>query len=308
VGRPSDEPPDVFPSSVQSSCPLIEATDDNLEVVRNCMLIALSLIAALGAQDASALAEARAMDKEIQRLPNIPEAKRDAAFQEMLHRIRNEPKPYRLALASNLAVSAGEVATESATLQETADLLVDELQGSPESGADLALTSLAEFAFYRHIQVSLDAPLYRAKLAKLDDQARTRANADFTLTDMRGKSWHLKGLGGKVVLLNFWATWCPPCQREMADFQAMYNRFAAEGLLILAVTGEDLSTVKRYLAERPVTFSVLLDPSDVTKKQFLVEGLPHSVLYNREGKMVAQIPGPLTKQQLLNTLSQAGLR
>ena len=128
-----------------------------------------------------------------------------------------------------------------------------------------------------------------------------------SLTDTNGKPWHLKGLGGKVVLVNFWATWCLPCQREMADFQTNYNRFADQGLLILAVTGEDVATVKRYLADRPVTFCVLLDPSDVIK-QFLVDGLPHSVLYNREGKMVAQIPGPLTKQQLLDTFGQAGLK
>jgi peroxiredoxin len=275
--------------------------------VRGCILIALSVVEVLRAQEASALAEARAMDKEIQKLPDLL-AGRDAAFREMLRRIRSEPKQYRLALATNLAVSAGEVATESATLQETADLLVDELRVSPESGADLALTNLAEFAFYRSIRVSLDAPLYRAKLAKLDDQARTRAKADFTLTDASGRPWHLKDLGGRVVLVNFWATWCPPCQREMADFQAMHNRFADQGLLILAVTGEDVATVKRYLAERSVTFSVLLDPGDVTKKQFLVDGLPHSVLYNREGKMVAQIPGPLTKQQMLETLGQAGLK
>lgn len=87
--------------------------------MRSCILIALSVVAVLRAQQASTLADARAMDKEIQKLPNLPEAKRDAAFREMLHRIRSEPKQYRLALASNLAVSAGEVATESATLQET---------------------------------------------------------------------------------------------------------------------------------------------------------------------------------------------
>ncbi len=275
--------------------------------MRTCTLIALSFMTALIAQNTPALDEAKAMDNEIQKLPNLPEAAREAAFLQMLKGIRKEPKQYRLALASNLAVSAGEVATESATLQEIADLLVDELREKPTSGAELALTNLAGFAFYRHIRVSLDDPIYRAELAKIDDRARTRASADFTLTDTSGKRWHLKDLGGKVVLVNFWATWCPPCQREMADFQTMYNRFADKGLLILAVTGEEVATVKRYLADRPVTFCVLLDPGDVTKKQFLVDGLPHSVLYNREGKMVAQFPGPLTKQQLLDTLGQAGI-
>ena len=276
--------------------------------MRTWVLIALPFVLALSAEDPPELAKARAMDKEIQKLPDLPEKTRDAAFREMLQRIRKEPKEYRLALASNLAVSAGEAATESATLQETADLLVEEVREKPGNGAELAVKSLAEFAFYRHIRVALDAPVYRAELVKLDEQARTRANGDFTLKDTQGKAWRLKSLAGKVVLLNFWATWCPPCQREMPDFQTMYTRFAEQGLVILAVTGEDAATVKRYLAEHPVTFRVLLDPGGVTQKQFLIDGFPHSVLYDREGKMVAQIPGPLTTQQLLDTLGQAGLK
>jgi peroxiredoxin len=263
---------------------------------------------ALNAQDPPALADAKALDKEIQKLPNLTEPTRDTAFRKMVQRIRKEPKLYRLTLAANLAVSAGEVPTESATLQQTADLLVAEIRGQTVSAGDLALTSLAEFDFYRHIRVSLDAPLYHAELVKLGDKARIRGNTDFTLFDTDERTWHLKGLGGKVVLVNFWATWCPPCQREIPAFQAMYNRFADQGLLILAITGEDGAAVKRYLADHPVPFSVLLDPNDNTQKQFLVDGLPHSILYNREGKMVAQIPGPLTSRQLLDTIGQAGLK
>jgi hypothetical protein len=93
----------------------------------------------------------------------------------------------------------------------------------------------------------------------------------------------------------------------MAEFQTMYKRFADQGLLILAVTGEGRATVKSYLTEHPIAFSVLFDPGEITKKQSLIVGLPHSLLYNREGKMVAQIPSPLTEQQLLETLRQTGL-
>jgi peroxiredoxin len=276
--------------------------------MRTSVLIALLFVKALAAQDTPALAQAKAMDQEIQKLPDLPEATRDEAFREILLRISKQPKKYRLALATNLAVSAGEVSIESATLQATADLLVDELRNAPGSGAELSLTSLAEFAFYRHIRVSLDDPAYRADLMRMSEQAKIRANADFTLTDTNGKAWRLKDLGGRIVLLNFWATWCPPCQREMAEFQTAYNRFADQGLLILAVTGEDVATVKRYMADHSVTFCVLLDPADVTKKQFLVDGFPHSIIYNREGHMVAQIPGPPTTQQLLDLLGQAGLK
>jgi len=276
--------------------------------MRAWFVIVFSLMTALGAQDPPGLAEARVVDKEIQKLPNLPAATRDKAFREMLQRIRKEPPRYRLALASNLAVSAGEVSTESATLQAIADLLVDELNDEAGSGAELALKSLAEFVFYNHLRVSLTALLFRAELAKLDDQRRIRANADFTLTDTTGKAWHLKGLDGRVVLVNFWATWCAPCQREMAEFQEMYNRFSDKGLLILAVTGEDAATVNRYIAEKPLTFPLLLDPGDLTQKQFLVDGFPHSVLYNREGKLVAQFSGPPTTQQLLDAFGQAGLR
>jgi hypothetical protein len=180
--------------------------DVNLESMRSCVLILFSCFALLSAQGPDALTKAKALDKEIQKLPDLPAATRGGAFREMLQKIREEPKQYRLALASNLAVSAEEVATESATLQETADLLVEELPGNPSSGADLALTSLAEFAFYRHIRISLDTPLYRAKLVELESQAKVRADLDFTLADMSGKKWRLKDLGGKVVLVNFWAT------------------------------------------------------------------------------------------------------
>ena len=268
----------------------------------------LSFATACSAQDPPALAEARALNEHIQKLPDLPEVTRDAAFREMLQRIRKEPQQYRLTLASNLAVSAGEVAIDVTTLQKIANLLVEELRSNPGSNGSSAFKNLAEFAFYRQIHVSLDTPLYDAELAKLEDQARIRGSADFILHDTNGRRWHLKDLGGKVVLVNFWATWCAPCRREMADFQTMYNRFADQGFIILAVTGEDAATVKRYLADHPITFCVLLDPGDITRKQFLVDDLPHSLLYNREGTIIAQIPGPLTDQQLLDTLVQAGLK
>lgn len=170
----------------------------------------LSMFANLNAQDSAALNRAKAMDKEIQGLPNLPDATRNAAFREMVGQIREQPKQYSLVLASNLAVSAGEVAVAPAIVQQIADLLISELTRRPDKGSELAIDSLADFAFYRHIHVSFDSPRYRADLLKRQTEANVRAAADFTLLDAKGKQWHLRNLSGDVVLVNFWATWCPP--------------------------------------------------------------------------------------------------
>ena len=264
------------------------------------ILITLALAATLYAQDPQALASAKALYEEIRKLPDLPQTTRDAAFREMLDRIRKQPKQYRQALASNLAVSAGEVATEPATLQAIADLLIDEHATNPEG----SFPGLAELAFYYHVKVPLADPRYRAELSKLEDLATKRAAADFTLTDVSGKSWHLKGLTGKIVLVNFWATWCAPCRRELEDLQALNDR----GFLILAITNEDPATVKRFLTDHPLRYPILLDPGDTAKNAFQINGIPHTLLYNREGKLAAQLPGPFTKGQLLETLAQAGLK
>lgn len=255
------------------------------------------LILALAAQDPPELTNAKALYEEIRNLPDLPPPTRDAAFRAMLERIRKQPEQYRFKLASNLAVSAGEVATEPATLQAIADLLIDEHSGNPEA----AFPDLVELAFYYRVKVSLADSRYRTELSKLEDLAQKRAAADFTLRDLSGKLWHLKDLTGKIVLVNFWATWCAPCRRELEDLQALHDR----GLLILAITNEVPATVKHFLTDHPLRYPILLDPGDTAKNAFLINGIPHTLLYDRQGKMVAQIPGPFTKNQLLETLAQA---
>ncbi len=76
-----------------------------------------------------------------------------------------------------------------------------------------------------------------------------RQNADFTLSDLQGKAWHLQELRGKVVLVNFWATWCPPCRKEMPDLDALYNKFKDQGFVVLAISDEETAKVSPYIAE-----------------------------------------------------------
>ena len=87
-------------------------------------------------------------------------------------------------------------------------------------------------------------------MAKLEADDQHRNEANFTLTDLKGKAWTLKDLRGKVVLVNFWATWCPPCRKEMPDLETLNQRFGSQGLVILGISDEDAATVSPFIAEQ----------------------------------------------------------
>ena len=122
-------------------------------------------------------------------------------------------------------------------------------------GADYSYTQLANLARYEEIKVDLDTPPYKAALAKVDALEEKRAKVDFTLTDRDGKSWTRSALKGKVVLVNFWATWCPPCKKEMPDLDALYTRFKDKGLVILAISDEKGETCAAFLERALAYFS-----------------------------------------------------
>ena len=89
--------------------------------------------------------------------------------------------------------------------------------------------------------------------------------------------------------------------------EALYQRFGRQGLLILAVSDEAISKVQPFIAERKYTYPILLDPGRQVNKLFIVEGIPKSFLYNRDGKLVAEAIDRRTETQFLAMLKQAGI-
>jgi peroxiredoxin len=181
--------------------------------------------------------------------------------------------------------------------------MVDVLKTSPNASLYDALARLAR---YEHCQVLLDNAEYRAALAKLEADDQKRQDADFTLSDLSGKKWSLKSLRGKVVLVNFWATWCPPCRKEMPDMEELYQRFGPRGFVILAISDEEADKVQPFIDGQKYTYPVLLDPGRKVNELFVVEGIPKSFLYDRDGKLVAEAIDRRTKKQFLAMLKQAG--
>jgi thiol-disulfide isomerase/thioredoxin len=91
----------------------------------------------------------------------------------------------------------------------------------------------------------------------------------------------------KVVVLNFWATWCAPCRLEMPQFQTLYERYRDKGLQILAVNvQEDEKTVRDFLDQRTLSFPILLDREGLVAARYRVEAFPTTVVLDAEGKVV----------------------
>lgn len=117
---------------------------------------------------------------------------------------------------------------------------------------------------------------------------------DFTLKDMDGKNWRLSELRGKVVLINFWATWCPPCRRELPSLERLWRRLGNESFVVLAINvGEDADTVFAFtgLLEPAPTFPILLDRDSAVLGNWPVKGLPTTFVVDKKGRIVYRAVG-----------------
>jgi peroxiredoxin len=129
---------------------------------------------------------------------------------------------------------------------------------------------------------------------------------DFRLVDLEGKQQSLSQYRGKVVLVNFWATWCKPCTTEMPAMQTTYDRLHENGFVVLAINElEDEAKVREHIKQYNHTFPVLLDRDNKVANQFGVFGLPVSVFIDEKGVVREYIKGGLlTEQVILDTVAR----
>ena len=121
---------------------------------------------------------------------------------------------------------------------------------------------------------------------------RPVAAPDFTLEDLEGRSVSLKDLRGKVVFLNFWATWCVPCRREMPAMEQLHREYRGRGLAILAVDfRESKAQVKSFMDELRLTFPALLDAKGEVTFDYSARALPVTYLVDRDGKILWKTNG-----------------
>lgn len=116
---------------------------------------------------------------------------------------------------------------------------------------------------------------------------------NFTLPSLDGKSYTLGDLKGKVVFINFWATWCPSCREEMPSMERLYRKFKDKAFTILAVDiMERPETVERFVRKYKISFPILLDASGEISRQYRAISIPVTYIVDKRGKAVGKILGP----------------
>jgi cytochrome c biogenesis protein CcmG/thiol:disulfide interchange protein DsbE len=125
--------------------------------------------------------------------------------------------------------------------------------------------------------------------------SQTEKAPDFVLQTPDGRTVKLSDYRDQVVLLNTWATWCPPCRAEMPDLETYYRRHQGDGFVVLAVNNQESpGTVAAFLEEHEFTFPILLDPDGVVVKDYEIRALPTSFIIDRDGMVRGVWSGQLS--------------
>ncbi|MGA3079918.1 MAG: TlpA disulfide reductase family protein [Terracidiphilus sp.] len=252
------------------------------------------------------------INKQLESYRSIPADQRPPIFIKLAADIRVLPAgPKKVQLADSLVNETTEGDNGSEALQAAADTLAKSLAESPvpakKDQPPEPYTDLAKLVRFMHVDATLDDPLFVKAGQILAANDADAEKADFTLKDLDGKKVTLSQLRGKIVMVNFWATWCPPCRLEMPDLDLIYTHFQPQGLVVLAVTDESPFTAGSFIAKANYHLPVLLDSDRKVHKMFHITGIPTTFIFDREGKLIGETIDQTTQRQFLDILAKTDL-
>ena len=275
---------------------------------RTLLVIALLFAAPL----LFAQASESAITRDIGKLRSLSATERPKATVKIAANIKTLPAGQpKLQLADNLAHLVTEGDQGDDARQAVADALSQALAQSPvpekKGQPAMPYVDLARLVRYEHVNATLADPQFAQATKSLVDNDAEIEKADFTLKDLKGKKYTLSELRGKIVVVNFWATWCGPCRLEMPDLDLIYTHFQDQGLVVLSITDENPFKVNTFLGGASYHPPILFDSEGKVHKQFHIDGIPRTFVFDRQGKLVAEAIDQCSQRQFLVMLSNTDL-
>ena len=134
------------------------------------------------------------------------------------------------------------------------------------------------------------------------------AAQDFSLHDLKGRTFRLRNLRGKIVLLDFWASWCGPCRIDLPHIEALHDEYTREELVVLGVNGESETAARSFMEQQGYSFPSLVDQGHEVSRQYQATSLPTIVIVDEEGNVAAYLVGLQSESDLRRALAKAGLQ
>lgn len=174
-------------------------------------------------------------------------------------------------------------------------------------GSRVEITGAIRAAKKKHF-VKVDELKVLASPPAQDLSAFVGKEAELALKDLFGAEQKLSGLRGRIVVLNFWATWCGPCKKEMPDLATIQNQYAALGVQVVGASADTLAEVKavrQFIKDAAINFPIWLGATTEQMSQFgLGPALPGTAIIGRDGKIVAVFPGVITQEEIKKHLDK----
>ena len=139
------------------------------------------------------------------------------------------------------------------------------------------------------------------------EKASATSLPDFNLPDLSGTQHNISEWRGKILIINFWATWCPPCRKEIPEFIAMQEHYSAKGVQFIGVALEDQKPVAEYAGSAHINYPVLIggDNGVMLAHQLgnSVDAIPYTIVVNQQGQIIHRHPGEFSRAQILEIIS-----
>lgn len=147
--------------------------------------------------------------------------------------------------------------------------------------------------------------LYQNVFAEEKDATLGKEAPNFVAQDLEGNTFELESYKGKGVLLNFWASWCEPCEQEMPYMNSLYEKYKDKGIEILALNADETPLViDAFVQKYDLKFPILQDKGQKILRLYNVQPLPTTILIDKNGRVIQIVTGTLTEQGIENLLQK----